>query len=282
MCLACRINHRADDHEKLHLEILAAEDPDSMTDHQVKRHQMFQERANHKAQDQATRRQVAIETVGLREFQEEQTVKFRKNYSKWAARGVPRKLDEDTVPKPSGIKRAIKRKGAKYPPFFFNMMKNALKTWIDECGDTHIFKDFTFRIFDILLDRMDDVVLPPGVVGGEFLNPVPRVEDGRVRYVQVEYYKAIYHFCNVDDGVAPAGGNTKCFNVKKEFLQDGEAGEAARLTKRKNRARIDREWEVLKCQTHIGRWNREIKNEGFLNHVMEVMDDQWTNTNTNN
>jgi hypothetical protein len=36
----------------------------------------------------------------------------------------------------------------------------------------------------------------------------------------------------------------------------------------------------MKRHTHIGeQWNREIKTERFLNHVMQVVDDPLTNTN---
>jgi hypothetical protein len=78
--MTCRNNHKADDHEKLDLKIRAEEDPDGMANHQVKRHQMFKDWAIHKVQDQATRRRVAIDTVGLLDcYQEEQNTKFCKN-----------------------------------------------------------------------------------------------------------------------------------------------------------------------------------------------------------
>jgi hypothetical protein len=258
VCMTCRNNHRANDLEKLDLKILAAEDPDSMTDHQVKRHRMFQERAIHNAQREATRRQGEIERDGLLKFREKINVNNRAYNSRRVAKGaVPRKRKKEGT-KASSVKRAIMTKGAKYPPFFVNMMKDALKTWIDECGDTHIFKDFTFRIFDILLDRMDHTELPRGVDGGEYLNPVPREPGGQVKFFQEEYYRVMYHFCDVHHD-APLRGDTKCFNLKQEFLQEGEAGEAARFIKRQNRARIDTEWEVLKRPTHVGHWYREIK-----------------------
>jgi hypothetical protein len=268
VCLTCRNNHKADGHEKLHLKTLAEKDPDSMTEHQVERHQMYQQRAIHKAQDQAARRLATIEKVGLPEYQSMQNVKSRTRHSDmYFEQGITRKVDSES--RTGKMPRNIRREDAHYPLFFIDMVKDAVSTWIVESGDTHIFKDYAFQLFDMLLVRMDDI-LPPGV-GGEFMSRVPRLSDGRVRNLREEYLKVIYFFCEKNPH---AKCNTKKFMVKKKFLQAGEAGENARLAKRKSRARIDMEWERTE-PTHHGSWGREIKNLVFLYHVvMHVMDRQ--------
>jgi hypothetical protein len=58
---------------------------------------------------------------------------------------VTQKLENEGTKPPGSIKRYIKKVNAQYPPFFFDMLKQALKAWIDESGETtssRTFSDF--------------------------------------------------------------------------------------------------------------------------------------------